>query len=55
MINKEIPELTISLKEVTIKSECKMCNATPLISKEWYEGHWGCIECGDPNIKTKKK
>ena len=55
MTSKEIPELTISLKEVIIKSECKTCNATPLISKEWYEGHRGCVECGDPNSKTKDK
>lgn len=53
-MTSKIPELTINLKEVIIKSECKTCNAAPLISKEWYEGHWGCIECGDPNSKTKE-
>ena len=50
-----IPEINISLKEVTIKSECKTCNTTPLIKKEWYKGHWGCIECGDPNSNTKEE
>jgi len=39
----------LSLEEITIKSVCKTCNATPLIEKEWHEGHWGCVECGDPN------
>jgi hypothetical protein len=46
MSKEEIPEITIKLKTVIIKSECKTCNVTPLIRKEWYEGHWGCTECG---------
>jgi hypothetical protein len=55
MSKEEIPEITIKLKTVIIKSECKTCNVTPLIRKEWYEGHWGCTECGDPNSKPKKR
>ena len=53
MSKNKIPEINISLKEVTIKSECKTCKSTPLERKEWYEGHWGCVECGDPNKKNK--
>ena len=49
MAKKNRTALNISLKEITIKSVCKTCNTTPLIKKEWYEGHWGCVECGDPN------
>ena len=55
MSKEEIPEITISLKEVIIKSECKTCKTSPLIRIEWYEGHWGCTECGDPNIKNRNK
>ena len=49
MAKKNRTALNISLKEITIKSICKTCNTEPLICKEWYEGHWGCVECGDPN------
>ena len=55
MSKEEIPEITFKLKEVIIKSECRTCKTTPLERKEWYEGHWGCTECGDPNIKTKQR
>jgi hypothetical protein len=55
MTSKKTPEINMSLKEVIIKSECKTCNTAPLIIKEWYEGHWGCIECSDPNSNTEKK
>jgi hypothetical protein len=55
MSKEEIPEITIKLKTVIIKSECKTCNVTPLIRKEWHEGHWGCTECGDPNRKLKQR
>ena len=55
MSEEEIPEITIRLKEVIIKSECKTCKTSPLIRIEWYEGHWGCTECGDPNIKNRNK
>ena len=54
MSQEQLPERTIFLKEVIIKSECKTCKVTPLIRIEWYEGHWGCIECGDPNIKKQR-
>jgi|TARA_R110000751_G_scaffold73374_1_gene148399 hypothetical protein len=52
-MSKEIPEINIELKTVIIKSECKTCKCVPLIRKEWHKGHWGCIECGDPNTKQR--
>ena len=54
MSKGEIPEITFKLQEVIIKSECRTCKTTPLEKKEWYKGHWGCIQCGDPN-KPKQR
>lgn len=50
-MNKREPKLNIKLETITVKSECQTCKTKPLMREEWHEGHWGCINCGDPNKK----
>jgi len=50
-MNDNVPEISLKIVTVEIKSKCKTCNNTPLALTKWFEGHWGCTVCGDPNIK----